>query len=235
MSQLTPVHDKHDHDHEKHDHEGHDHKDHDHSQHDHAQAEQGHGSCCSSKVAPAVVTFTGAPASGGQLSTFRIEQMDCPTEQTLIQNKLGKLAGVQKLEFNLINRMLGVWHELPSTDPIREAIASLGMQAEPIEEGAESTPAPVVKKAWWPLALSGVTALAAEIRLICVGLGSRHCGAGFYPQWRFGYLQKRLDRTQEPQPEHQRFDEYCRNGRSADRAMAGSSDGDVPVHRRGAD
>ncbi|WP_095092588.1 heavy metal translocating P-type ATPase [Pseudomonas sp. Irchel 3A5] len=163
MSQLTPVHDKHDHDHDKHDHESHDHQSHDHSQHDHGKVEQGHGSCCSSKVAPAVVTFSDAPASGAQLSTFRIEQMDCPTEQTLIQNKLGKLAGVQKLEFNLINRMLGVWHELPSTDPIRDAIASLGMQAEPIEEGAEAAPAPVVKKAWWPLALSGVTALAAEV------------------------------------------------------------------------
>jgi hypothetical protein len=40
--------------------------------------------------------------------------MDCPTEQTLIQNKLGKLAGVQQLEFNLINRVLGVTHDLPS-------------------------------------------------------------------------------------------------------------------------
>ncbi len=160
MSQMTPVEGKHDH-------AEHDHSQHDHSQHEHAEKTHDHAvhahSCCSSKAAPAVVSFTDAPASGGQLSTFRIEQMDCPTEQTLIQNKLGKLAGVQKLEFNLINRVLGVWHELPSTDPIRDAIASLGMQAEPIEEGAEAAPAPVVKKAWWPLALSGVTALAAEV------------------------------------------------------------------------
>lgn len=156
MSQPTPV-------------EGnHDHAGHDHSQHDrgssnpHDHVVHAH-SCCSSKAAPAVVSFTDAPASGAQLSTFRIEQMDCPTEQTLIQNKLGKIAGVQKLEFNLINRVLGVWHELPSTDPIRDAIASLGMQAEPVEEGAAGTLAQVVTKAWWPLALSGVTALAAEV------------------------------------------------------------------------
>lgn len=50
--------------------------------------------------------------------------MDCPTEQTLIQNKLGKLAGVQQLEFNLINRVLGVTHNLPGTEPITEAIKS---------------------------------------------------------------------------------------------------------------
>jgi Cd2+/Zn2+-exporting ATPase len=155
MSQPTPV--QGNHDHAVHDRLQHDLNDktHDHAVHAH--------SCCSSKAAPAVVSFTDAPASGAQLSTFRIEQMDCPTEQTLIQNKLGKIAGVQKLEFNLINRLLGVWHELPSTDPIRDAIASLGMQAEPVEDGAEGTPAPVVKKAWWPLALSGVTALGAEV------------------------------------------------------------------------
>lgn len=90
--------------------------------------------------------------------------MDCPTEQTLIQNKLGKLAGVQQLQFNLINRVLGVTHDLPSTAPIIEAIKSLGMQAEPIEQGADAEPAvPPVKKHWWPLALSGVGALAAEV------------------------------------------------------------------------
>jgi len=91
--------------------------------------------------------------------------MDCPTEQTLIQNKLGKLAGVQQLEFNLINRILGVTHDLPSTTPIVEAIKSLGMQAEPLEEGASAeTPSQLpVKKPWWPLALSGVGALAAEV------------------------------------------------------------------------
>ena len=89
--------------------------------------------------------------------------MDCPTEQTLIQNKLGKLAGVQQLEFNLINRVLGVTHDLPNTAPIIDAIKSLGMQAEPLEQGVEA-PAPAVeKKPWWPLALSGVGALLAEV------------------------------------------------------------------------
>ena len=105
------------------------------------------------------------PTAGARLSSFRIEAMDCPTEQTLIQNKLGKLSGVQQLEFNLINRVLGVTHDLPSTAPIIDAIKSLGMHAEPMEQGAEapaSSPEPA-KKPWWPLALSGVGALAAEL------------------------------------------------------------------------
>ncbi|MBU0524416.1 MAG: heavy metal translocating P-type ATPase [Gammaproteobacteria bacterium] len=145
----------------------HDH-DHDHShklqpvqKHDHG----GHGdSCCSSKAAaPSLIKLSDTPTDGARLSSFRIDAMDCPTEQTLIQNKLGKLAGVQQLEFNLINRVLGVTHDLPSTAPIIEAIKSLGMVAEPMEQGAEA-PAPIAeKKHWWPLALSGVGALAAEV------------------------------------------------------------------------
>ncbi|WDU62538.1 heavy metal translocating P-type ATPase [Pseudomonas poae] len=123
----------------------------------------GHGgSCCSGTPAPALVQLREAPTAGSRLSTFRIEAMDCPTEQTLIQNKLGKLAGVQQLEFNLINRILGVTHDLPSTAPIIDAIKSIGMQADPIEEGAPA-PAPPAKKHWWPLAVSGVGALGAEV------------------------------------------------------------------------
>src|SRR5450830_92538 len=150
-SQHTPH--KHDHAH-----------DHDHAPkkltpvHDHGHA----GSCCSGTPAPALVQLSEAPTAGSRLSTFRIEAMDCPTEQTLIQNKLGKLAGVQQLEFNLINRILGVTHDLPSTAPIIDAIKSLGMQADPIEEGTPAA-APPAKKHWWPLALSGVGALAAEV------------------------------------------------------------------------
>ncbi|SDW74190.1 heavy metal translocating P-type ATPase [Pseudomonas sp. NFACC08-1] len=127
--------------------------------HDH-----GH-SCCASKAAPAVVILGKTPTDGARLSSFRIEAMDCPTEQTLIQNKLGKLEGVQRLDFNLINRVLGVTHDLPSDAPIIKAIESLGMQAEPMTPGKEkaSPDLPAPAKPWWPLALSGVTALGAEL------------------------------------------------------------------------
>ncbi|WP_409284670.1 heavy metal translocating P-type ATPase [Pseudomonas protegens] len=154
----------------------HAHADHDHSHahppagklqpvkaHDHAA----HGaSCCGAAgPAPSRVTLSETPSADARLSSFRIEAMDCPTEQTLIQNKLGKLAGVQALEFNLMNRVLGVTHDLPSTAPIIDAVKSLGMHAEPLQqEGAEVAPAAApVKKAWWPLALSGIGALAAEV------------------------------------------------------------------------
>ncbi|RON08302.1 ATPase P [Pseudomonas brassicacearum] len=157
------------HTHKPHADHDHDH-DHDHShgpklqpvqKHDHASHG---GSCCSSAAAPSLIKLSETPTEGARLSRFRIDAMDCPTEQTLIQNKLGKLAGVQQLEFNLINRVLGVTHDLPSTAPIIDAIKSIGMLAEPIEQGADAhaSPAPV-KKPWWPLAVSGIGALAAEV------------------------------------------------------------------------
>jgi Cd2+/Zn2+-exporting ATPase len=139
---------------------------HDHSHklqpvHKHAH---GGDSCCSSKAAaPARVQLSEKTSADARLSSFRIEAMDCPTEQTLIQNKLGKLAGVQQLEFNLINRVLGVTHNLPGIEPITEAIKSLGMHAEPLEAGVDAPAPAAVKKHWWPLALSGLTALGAEV------------------------------------------------------------------------
>ncbi|PSS50181.1 heavy metal translocating P-type ATPase [Pseudomonas sp. BBP2017] len=131
--------------------------------HDHASHKHAH-SCCSHDAAPALVQLGESVSGDARLSRFRIEAMDCPTEQTLIQNKLGKLAGVEQLEFNLINRILGVRHTHTDTLTIEQAVASLGMQAEPLAEGSEEPAAPAApgKKHWWPLALSGVAAIAAE-------------------------------------------------------------------------
>lgn len=141
-----------------------DHK-HDHAHDlDHGHAPHAHG-CCASKAAPALVQLTEKASGQAQLSRFRIEAMDCPTEQTLIQDKLGKLAGIEQLEFNLINRVLGVRHTLEGTFEIERAIDSLGMKAEPLaaeDDGAASAPQ-ASKTRWWPLALSGVAAIAAEI------------------------------------------------------------------------
>ncbi len=151
----------------------HDHKhDHDHH-HDHASVRSpAHGSCCAG-AAPATVRLGGKASIDARLSRFRIEQMDCPTEQTLIQNRLGKLAGVEELEFNLINRVLGVRHALVDDQAIVAAIAELGMQAEPLDGAGPGAASVTVHKPWWPLALSGVAAVAAE--------GAHF--SGLVPQW----------------------------------------------------
>ena len=46
---------------------------------------------------------TQAPVIG-RTAEYRIGNMDCPTEETLIRARLGKIEGVVKLEFNLMQR-----------------------------------------------------------------------------------------------------------------------------------
>ncbi|PVZ15496.1 MULTISPECIES: cation-translocating P-type ATPase [unclassified Pseudomonas] len=162
--------------------------------HSHDAPGHAHGGCCAhGEAAPANVALDGH--EGGTLSRFRIEQMDCPTEQTLIQQALGKLPGVHALEFNLINRTLAVRHSLGSDEPVTQVIASLGMSAQPLESDAPPAPAPA-RKPWWPLALSGVAALAAELtHLLMPGLpwlpallaavSIAACGLG---TWRKGWI-----------------------------------------------
>ncbi|MDS0857295.1 heavy metal translocating P-type ATPase [Burkholderia pseudomultivorans] len=136
---------------------GHDH-DHDHD-HDHAA-----GACC----APAPLTLAPLPvaqatASGRVRSAFRIMQMDCPTEETLIRKKLGAMREVSALEFNLMQRMLSVEHVPGAQAAIETAIRSLGMTPEAAAADAPVSPAPAAPaKPWWPLALAGAMAIASE-------------------------------------------------------------------------
>ena len=60
---------------------------------------------------------------------YRIENMDCPTEEALIRDKLGHLPGVSDLEFNLVQRRLTVRHTLPSPDSVEKALVAIGMKA----------------------------------------------------------------------------------------------------------
>ena len=68
-----------------------------------------------------------APAAAARTDTFRIEKMDCPTEEGLIRKRLGNLPGVAGLDFNLMQRKLTVNHTLPSTEPIVRALKDIGL------------------------------------------------------------------------------------------------------------
>ena len=97
------------------------------------------------------------------ITAIRIMQMDCPTEEALLRKKLGGMAGVTGMEFNLMQRVLTVTHEPKAIEPILEAVRSLGFTPEVANgsaDQAEPTPEPV--KPWWPLALAGVAAIASE-------------------------------------------------------------------------
>ncbi len=99
-------------------------------------------------------------------TVFRIDDMDCPTEENLIRAKLTGMIGVAALDFNLIQRRLTVTHSPEVLDNIVTALQAIGFEAK-IESGNATavTPQiePVSKTNWWPLAFSGVAATLSEV------------------------------------------------------------------------
>lgn len=86
---------------------------------------------CSSQSAPAAVP-------PGATTRFLITNMDCPTEEALIRKRLGRVEGVDRLDFDLISRRLLALHRLPTPDPILAALKDIGMQATIEEDSASS-------------------------------------------------------------------------------------------------
>ncbi len=117
---------------------------------------------------------------------YRIEAMDCPTEEGMIRKRLGKMDGITELQFNLIQRILTVRYTTAEPSAIKRAIESLGFETKsPNEEftaGAHSscscshghghdhshaessTPAkPSFWKQWGVIILASVIAILSEV------------------------------------------------------------------------
>ncbi|WP_084282537.1 heavy metal translocating P-type ATPase [Deefgea rivuli] len=103
---------------------------------------------------------TAENSQDGVQTPIRIMQMDCPTEEGLLRKKLGSMAGVSGMQFNLMQRVLTVTHEPDRLDAVLAAIRSLGFTPELASDAA---PAAKPAKPWWPLALAGIAAIASEI------------------------------------------------------------------------
>ena len=122
--------------------------------------------CCSSEASTPqpLVSLTKPATSDGRVQTpIRIMQMDCPTEEGLLRTKLGGMAGVSGLEFNLMQRVLTVTHPPAELEPILAAVRSLGFTPEvATDKTSQEEPTPEPSKPWWPLAFAGVAAIASE-------------------------------------------------------------------------
>ncbi|WP_022962640.1 heavy metal translocating P-type ATPase [Halopseudomonas pelagia] len=107
---------------------------------------------------------SAAAEQGAHASKFRIEQMDCPTEQSLITDSLSGMPGITGLQFNLLQRTLTIKHEPDSLAPALGAIRELGFTPVAAADATDaSQPTPSGNIQWWRLGLSGVAAVAAEI------------------------------------------------------------------------
>ncbi|MFN3580413.1 MAG: heavy metal translocating P-type ATPase [Pseudomonas sp.] len=101
---------------------------------------------------------------GTQTSKVRIEQMDCPTEQRLITDKLIGMPGIAALHFNLLQRTLTISHAPEALAPALSAIRALGFTPVSAAQATDSThPAPPSKARWWRLGLAGAAAVVAEV------------------------------------------------------------------------
>lgn len=79
-----------------------------------------------------------APGEAHFVSRFRVGDMDCPAEESLVRMALdGQAHG---LEFDLLERTVSVWHAVP-VEEIESRIARLGMGCERLASGpAEGAP-----------------------------------------------------------------------------------------------
>ena len=128
-------------------------------------------SCCDSDAdahqhtAAVAVPLAATQQEGDYLrSSMRIMQMDCPTEEGLIQKKLGQMPSVIRLEFNLMQRVLTVVHEPKALPQVVKAIQELGFEPELAnDQGKFDQPAVETQQSIWLLALAGCFAFAAEV------------------------------------------------------------------------
>ncbi|MFK3741346.1 heavy metal translocating P-type ATPase [Massilia sp. TN1-12] len=99
-----------------------------------------------------------------QLLQCHIANMCCPTEERLIRNKLEAMPGVDRLNFNLMRRILSVHHRLDSEDSLLRALDAIGMHATLVQADAKASPSAVEDAPLDTLqkALLGVSGLAAS-------------------------------------------------------------------------
>lgn len=141
---------------------------HDHGAHEEAQACCSHddGCCGPGDLTGATSAPVAPPAPEGAAKVrYRIDKMDCPTEERLIRNRLEPMPGVVRLDFNLIGRELTVFHKLKETAAIEQALNELDMAPTPLESGQKAEPLPpaVPLHMKWQLALAGLAATGAEV------------------------------------------------------------------------
>ena len=113
-----------------------------------------------------VVENASVSKSNSSQAIFIINNMDCPTEETLIRNKLSSMDGITALDFNLMQCKLTVTHTLGKSDAIQQALIAIDMNAVPLVAttvNVHDAPAPNSQRKWCLLGLGGVAAILAEV------------------------------------------------------------------------
>ena len=124
--------------------------------------------CCPGDTRTAANAPAARPVDAAlRRDVFRIDNMDCPTEEALIRTKLSGVSGIAALEFNLMQRKLTVAHNLEDSALVLASLREIGMNAIAEDLQTAVVPAPgqqtVASKQWWLMGLAGASAVAAEV------------------------------------------------------------------------
>ena len=122
-------------------------------------------------------------------SVFKVEGMDCHEEVAILQKRLGKLAGLEGISADVLQRRLTITYDAAklNTSAIAEAVAQTGMRAW-LEHEAPVGPAPSAATRRLFVILSGVLVAAgiagefagADRRLVVAAYGLAIASGGFY-------------------------------------------------------
>ncbi|MBI5088365.1 MAG: heavy metal translocating P-type ATPase [Actinobacteria bacterium] len=107
------------------------------------------------------------PSSGVGVVTYRVEELDCATEENDLRAVLTPLTGVRSLEFDLVGRRVRVRHDLESPAPIEAAIRQLGMRPS-VVAGAEgaSLDRSLSRRSVIVTVVAGLFAVGSEVAVI---------------------------------------------------------------------
>jgi Zn2+/Cd2+-exporting ATPase len=107
-------------------------------------------------------------------TTFRVEELDCATEENELREVLLPMEGVHSLEFNLVARHVTVRHSLDSTAALSAAIKGAGMRPkELIPTTAATAPTrSLSNSAIATIVIAGLLAIGSEV-LVIAGMKER--------------------------------------------------------------
>lgn len=144
-------------------------KEHDHPTEDHKSSTPTcHGEECSVAAKPQQTIALNAQATAEQLTTLRVEEMDCADEVAALERALKPVAGIREFKVNLMAGKVTFAHEKRiSTDDLIRAVGKAGLKARVIAEGEEQE----------------TSASAQRARIIAVAASGIFTGIGLLMQW----------------------------------------------------
>jgi Cd2+/Zn2+-exporting ATPase len=106
----------------------------------------------------------GAAEAGLVKTRYLVENMDCPVEERLIREKLQGLFGAERLEFNLLQRVLTVFSPPDRPDlPARAEAILRSIDMEPVLLKEDAAPPKERRHHWGRIILASLLALGSEI------------------------------------------------------------------------